>query len=206
MGQPNPGGPQYYPPPPPPSRRNVGLIVGLAAAALVVVTILAVAVFLIVDNDGSDGTEGTGSAQLKRPVRFQIVSEIGQPPCQAGMLADLEGKCYRLGSQLMDVTQVKDMRPEAPKPEQGQTGWTLQISFTAADAAKFAEISRTASQNYQQNPGSPGSQIAIVVDGRVLSAPQVVSGPIAGGEVSINGPSTTFTQKYVRDLVDRLSG
>lgn len=202
MGEPYAGGPQYYPPPPP-ARRNTGLIVGLGAGALVVITALAVVAFLVLGDDGSDGT---GSAQLTRPVRFQIVSEIAQPPCTGGMLTDIEGKCYRLGSQLVEISQVKDMRPEPPNPQQGQSGWSLQIAFTAADTAKFAEISRIASQNYQQNPGSPGSQIAIVVDGRILSAPQVNGGPITGGQVSIYGPSTTFTERYVRDLVDRLSG
>lgn len=206
MGEPPAGGPQYFVPPPAPSGRNVGLIVGLAAGAVVIIAVLAAAVFLVLDEESDGKPRGTGSTQLTRPMRFQIVSKVAQPPCESGMQTDIEGRCYSLGTQLMDVTQVKDLRPEPPNPQQGQSAWSVRISLTAADTTKFAELTRVASQNYQQDPGSPGGQIAIVAAGRIEAAPQVNGGPILGGQVSIYGPPDTFTQQYVRDLVDRLSG
>jgi preprotein translocase subunit SecD len=48
--------------------------------------------------------------------------------------------------------------------------------------------------------GSPQRQVAIILDGLVVSAPSIDNGPISGGSAQIYGPPESFTQQYATDL------
>ncbi|MFI0452093.1 SecDF P1 head subdomain-containing protein [Actinomadura sp. 6N118] len=202
MGQPYTGTPPGFGPPAP--QRRAGLIIGLAAVAFAVLVAMVVIVTIIVLGDDDEGG-GTGAVQLQKPLRLQLVAKSSPPPCQPGTQVDTQGTCYQLAPTMMDVIRVKDMRAAPPEPQQGATSWTVKITLTATDAPKFADLSRQAYQDFQQK-GSTAGQIAMMVDGRIQSAPAVNNGPITGGELVITGPSTTFSKQYTQDLVRRLTG
>ncbi len=78
----------------------------------------------------------------------------------------------------------------------GTTGnWQVLLNFHGNGSKKFAQ---TTTALYQKSP--PQNQFAIVLDGLVVSAPQVL-GPITGGSAQITG---NFTQKAATDLANVL--
>ncbi|WP_433137895.1 SecDF P1 head subdomain-containing protein [Actinomadura nitritigenes] len=192
---PLPGAGAQYPPPARPSRRTP-LIIGGVAALVLVLVVAGVAVFLA--TSGGDGYDG-GPTDLRQPMTLQQVAAVTQAPCAAGTLPEASGtSCYRLAGGGMTVRRVERMKVEPPSG--GSTSWTIQIGLTKADARAFAGLTGTAAQ---QQPGTPGQQIAMVVGGRVLSAPAVTDGPITGGSVQITG---SFTRDRAEDLVARIAG
>jgi preprotein translocase subunit SecD len=87
-------------------------------------------------------------------------------------------------------------------PQQAN-GWQVNLSFNSEGAKKFSDLT---SQMYSQytSGGQPTSvldQFAIVLDGKVVSAP-TVNGLIPGGQAQITG---TFTQKEASDLANVLA-
>lgn len=89
---------------------------------------------------------------------------------------------YILGPTLVPGEQIADAI--AGLPQQGATGWEVQLELTSEGARAFA----TATQQLVGQP-SPQNQFAIVLDGFVVSAPQV-NEPILGGRASITGAFT----------------
>ncbi|MGI5321579.1 SecDF P1 head subdomain-containing protein [Actinomadura nitritigenes] len=192
---PLPGADAQYPPPARPPRRTP-LIIGGVAALVLVLLVAGAAVYLAAS--GGDGYDG-GATDLRQPMTLQQVAAVSQAPCAAGTLPEASGtSCYRLAGGGMTVRRVERMKVEPPSG--GTTSWTIQIGLTKADARAFAGLTATAAR---QQPGTPGQQIAMVVGGRVLSAPAVNGGPITGGSVQITG---SFTRRQAEDLVARIAG
>ncbi|MFC7616118.1 hypothetical protein ACFQV2_24255 [Actinokineospora soli] len=71
-------------------------------------------------------------------------------------------------------------------------GWVVIVTLTAQDAMEFGDWTTN----------HIGQQLAIVVDGDVVSAP-TIEGPILGGSVQISGP---FTKDEAEDLADAITG
>ncbi|MFF5264285.1 hypothetical protein ACFY4C_35625 [Actinomadura viridis] len=191
-----------YPPPPPapapaPVSRNTWLIPVLAVAMVSVVAGAALLAFLFLrEEDPGAG----GPATLRRPVQFLTVRAAEPAPCKAGLLADPSGaECLQVGTG-MEIARVDDIRVQPPDPARGRTGYSVAISFTPEDARTFTGMTTTAAQAQ-----SPANRIAIIAEGRVLSAP-AVSSPITGGRVEISGPADKFTRDYTTDLVRRITG
>jgi hypothetical protein len=192
---PLPGADVPYPPPARPSRR-APLIIGGVVALVLVLVVAGVAAYLA--TSGDDGYDG-GPADLRQPLVLQQVAAVSQAPCAAGTLPEASGtSCYRLAGGGMTVRRVERMKVEPPSG--GMPSWTIQIGLTKADARAFAVLTAAAAR---QQPGTPGQQIAMVVGGRVLSAPAVNGGPITGGSVQITG---SFTRSQAEDLVARIAG
>jgi preprotein translocase subunit SecD len=84
------------------------------------------------------------------------------------------------------MTTVKAAQDE-PKPEV----WRIELTFDAAGTATLAQVSKT----YE------GRQLAILVDGVVLSAPTIAN-QITAGEAYISGD---FTEDQARTLVAMLT-
>ena len=74
---------------------------------------------------------------------------------------------------------------------QNSTSWAVSLSFDGKGTKQFAD---TTTRLYGQTP--PTDQFAIVLDGVVISAPQV-NEPILGGTAQITG---SFTQQEATDL------
>ncbi|MWA05052.1 hypothetical protein F8568_032755 [Actinomadura sp. LD22] len=193
---PLPGAGAPYGPPARTSSRTP-LIIGAVAGAFVLV-LLAAGVAVYLATRGGGGYDG-GPTDLRQPLTLQQVSAVSQAPCAAGTLPEASGtSCYRLAAGGMTVRRVEHMKAEPPSG--GTTTWTIRIDLTKADARAFAGLTGAAAQ---QPAETPGQRIAMVVGGRVLSAPAVTDGPITGGSVQISG---AFTRAKAEDLVARITG
>jgi SecD/SecF fusion protein len=72
-------------------------------------------------------------------------------------------------------------------------GWVVDIVFNSEGAKTFGDLT---TEVYNEQ-----SQLAIVLDGKVISAPGVHDGPILGGRCEISG---RFTESQVRNLASAL--
>ncbi|MFI0453033.1 protein translocase subunit SecD [Actinomadura sp. 6N118] len=113
---------------------------------------------------------------------------------------DGNGK-YILGPVRVQGTQVSDANAMPPDPQQGQSSWTVAIKFKSQGSREFAAVTSDA---FKAPQGTPQRQVAIVLDGQVVSAPSIDNGAITGGTASIFGPPDSFTQTYADDLANVL--
>ncbi|MDF9816452.1 hypothetical protein [Streptomyces sp. SPB162] len=116
------------------------------------------------------------------------------PPADPTVACDTAGPVkYALGAAALtgrDVTSAKASLD-------AQTGaWIVNLEFTSAGGAKFAQLTGTLSQ---QLP--PANLLGILLDRKVLSAPSV-SSSITGGKVQISG---NFTRTSAEDLAAQIS-
>lgn len=73
-------------------------------------------------------------------------------------------------------------------------GWGVHLNFNSAGATQFGELTK---QVFEER-----SQMAIVLDGKVISAPGVEKGPIYGGSAEISGGN--MSEKEARNLASAL--
>ncbi|GLW06371.1 protein translocase subunit SecD [Microtetraspora sp. NBRC 13810] len=73
--------------------------------------------------------------------------------------------------------------------------WLVQLNFKGAGTNKWSQITTTAF-----NSPAPRNQVAVVLDGLVISAP-VIQEPITGGRAQISG---SFNQETATDLANQL--
>ena len=73
-------------------------------------------------------------------------------------------------------------------------GWGVHLNFDSEGANKFGELTK---QVFEEH-----SQMAIVLDGKVISAPGVEKGPIYGGSAAISGGN--MSEKEARNLASAL--
>lgn len=93
-----------------------------------------------------------------------------------------------------DVTKATSGIPQGALGEQ----WQVNLTFNDAGAKAFGDLTTKA---YQAPADSAQRQIAIVLDGQVVSYPAINDGPITGGQAQITGQ---FTQKEADDLANVL--
>lgn len=97
------------------------------------------------------------------------------------------GPAEVLGRQVRSATAAID--------QQGTGGWFVSLTFNKEGTKKFGEITqRVVSLTAPQN------QVAIVLDGLVVSAPRIIDA-ILGGQAQITG---NFTQQEASDLANVL--
>ncbi|MDN3358804.1 hypothetical protein [Actinomadura sp. DC4] len=129
-------------------------------------------------------------------LRFLKVVEVTNAACpagQTGQTASVRGDaCYRLGDGLT-VSKVKRIALRAPQAT--SSGYSIQIDLLPQDSGRLGSLTGEVAREQQ-----PRNQLAIVVGGKVVSAPQVIE-PIPGGVIMITGNfSRTEAQRYV-DLI-----
>jgi preprotein translocase subunit SecD len=101
---------------------------------------------------------------------------------------------YVLGPVAVQGKHVDDANA-AYDSQRGQ-GWIVQMSFDGKGTKSFADVTGKLAQNQP-----PQNQFAIVLDGQVVSAPQVHE-RLGGGSAEISG---NFTQQTASDLANVLS-
>ncbi|MET8681317.1 protein translocase subunit SecD [Streptomyces sp. NPDC004647] len=101
-------------------------------------------------------------------------------------------KKFILGPMEIQGTEVSGAK--AVLDQERGAGWIVTLDFTSGGAKKFADVTGRIAQ---QTP----NQFAIVLDGEVVSDPQV-SSSIPGGNAEISGG---FTQQSAEDLANVLS-
>ncbi|WP_233526450.1 protein translocase subunit SecD [Actinomadura spongiicola] len=111
---------------------------------------------------------------------------------------------YILGPVRVLGENVDEANAMPPDAQQGQASWSVALDFDGKGARQFGEVTTDAYGAYQQDPSSPRAQVAIVLDGRVVSAPSIREGAITGGTASIDGPPDSFDQRYATDLANVL--
>ena len=94
------------------------------------------------------------------------------------------------GDAIDDATSGRD-------PQSG--AWTVQLTLDSNGTEVFGKISQRLYQNKLSNQ-TPRDQFAFVLDGAVISAPQM-NGQILNGKPSISG---SFTQETAETLADQL--
>jgi preprotein translocase subunit SecD len=82
------------------------------------------------------------------------------------------------------------------------TQWQVNLTFNATGTKDFGDLTTAMYNKFgtSANP-PPRDQLAIVLDGLVISAPQINQGPITGGNAQITG---NFDQKSSADLANVL--
>jgi preprotein translocase subunit SecD len=93
-----------------------------------------------------------------------------------------------------DVTKATAGIPQGALGEQ----WQVDLSFNGTGTKAFGDLT---TQAYQQPANTPRRQIAIVLDGQVVSYPAINDGPITAGSATISGD---FGQQEAEDLANIL--
>ena len=101
---------------------------------------------------------------------------------------------YLLGPALIKGSDVTRATAGVP---QNSVSWEVELQFNSVAADQFYQVTK-----YLNEQSSPKNQFGIVLDGEVISSPEVTKGAIAGGRASISG---SFTQKSASDLATVLS-
>jgi hypothetical protein len=109
------------------------------------------------------------------------------------------GQKYVLGSVIVDETGVvhATAQREGPYAPSYSAYWSVYVDLTAEAADAFQAATEAAVGSLD-----PQNQIAIIVEGRILSSPTVAA-PITSGNVVLTG---SFTKTQARLLASNLSG
>jgi SecD/SecF fusion protein len=128
------------------------------------------------------------------------------PPADgsAGQVIDDEdGQPIRIGAAALTGEGVKNAAAQVDQQGLGQ--WTVSIDFNGAGDDRWARLTGDAAC---AAPGDPTRRVAIVLDDRVISSPQV--NPDVGCDVGIVGGSTQivgqFTAEQAKDLSALVKG
>jgi preprotein translocase subunit SecD len=148
------------------------------------------------DSDGAAASTPTAEA-----VQFRTVLKAEPGGCGAstspsadGTVCGPDGIRYTLGEVELDGTHVS----EVTKPIlRDGAGWIVGLTLDDEGAQRF---SRLTTELTTKTP--PQNQLAIVVRGRVVTAPAVMS-PILGGKLEISG---NYTKKEAEQLIKDLTG
>jgi preprotein translocase subunit SecD len=86
-------------------------------------------------------------------------------------------------------------------PSTTSTGWQVNLNFKGAGPSAFGQLTTQMFDKYGTS-GSPLDDLAVVLDGTVVSFPAINQGPITGGSAQITG---SFTQDQATTLANQLS-
>jgi preprotein translocase subunit SecD len=123
---------------------------------------------------------------------FPDVADQPLIACLRSDLATTGQAKYLLGPTLIEGNLVTQAQAGVPT---NQLSWAVDLSFNTLGADLFASAT-----TYLATQTTPMNQFAIVLDGRVISAPSV-SAEIAGGNAQITG---SFTQSSATNLANVL--
>ncbi|MEV4170366.1 protein translocase subunit SecD [Nonomuraea sp. NPDC049709] len=98
---------------------------------------------------------------------------------------------------VLDVAKVvgTDIDTASAGVRQGTTEWIVQLDFKSKGAGEWSKLTTTA-----YNSPEPRNKVAVVLDGVVITAPNIIS-PIPGGRAEITGG---FDQASATNLADQL--
>lgn len=130
---------------------------------------------------------------------FKCTKSVDSPPDKALVTCDREGQMkYLLSPVAITGTQVAKADSGIP---QGQLSYVVNLQFNAIGTKSFSDAT-----TFLCSRQSPQNQFAVVLDGHVISSPQLdgskgASCPINGGQAEISG---NFTQDSAADLANVL--
>jgi preprotein translocase subunit SecD len=144
-------------------------------------------------------TSGIDPATLKQ---YQALNCVDPKNRGAGALDDPAKQfaaCADDGSAkyILDVAKVvgTDINTATSGVRHGSTDWVVQLDFKSKGATEWSKLTSQAFGSQE-----PRNQVAVVLDGMVITAP-VIQGPIPGGRAEITGG---FNQQTSTTLADQL--
>ncbi|UGS27467.1 protein translocase subunit SecD [Microbacterium resistens] len=150
--------------------------------------------------DGSDLawiTEKLQAEFLSTPCSATDQDPAGAPGDQPLISCDPAGQVkYLLGPVALDGSSIDDATNGR---EQDSGRWVVNLTFDDKGTKAFADVSQRLF-GYKGQGLTPRDQFAFVLDGKVISAPQM-NGIILNGKPSISG---SFTQETSKTLADQL--
>ncbi|RLK59418.1 SecDF P1 head subdomain-containing protein [Actinokineospora cianjurensis] len=132
---------------------------------------------------------GGGLLAARVPVELRPVTSV-KPGLEVSGPDEVIGpdeSVYTLGPSIGEFTEFKDVRPEKT-----DYGWVITIDLPSATSAVFAKWTTE----------HVDEQLAVMVDGKLVSAPKIAS-PITGGALQISG---NFTEASAKQLVTDITG
>ncbi|MCZ2404479.1 protein translocase subunit SecD [Paenarthrobacter sp. Z7-10] len=112
------------------------------------------------------------------------------------------GTKYILGPVAVPGNDITDASYGLQQGAQGTTTnqWAVNLTFNSEGGKQFKEVTTRLNGFFAANPNDPKAQFAIVLDGKVISAPRAEA-IIADGSSQITG---TFTEASAKSLSDKL--
>jgi SecD/SecF fusion protein len=142
-----------------------------------------------------------------QPGQEDSTDEPAEEPERALVLRSEDGQeALELAPAALTGDEVTGAEAQLPQQSLGGGDWEVNIDFTSEGGTAWQEITSAAACAREQQPGSPQSRIAIVLDGEIISSPQVTAGcpeGIPGGRTQITGD---FTEKEATDLAVLIEG
>ena len=130
------------------------------------------------------------------PTGKKAAAPVNDIKSQPLVTCDEDGNKLLLSSALIEGTQLK--KAEAGIP-QNQVQWVVNLTFDSTARKTFANVTRQIANQTSPLTGQQ-KQFAIVLDGKVISAP-TVNGVIPNGQAEISG---NFSQKSAQTLANSL--
>jgi preprotein translocase subunit SecD len=103
---------------------------------------------------------------------------------------------------VLDQAKVlgKDIHSASATPQTASTFWQVNLNFDGTGGTAFGNLTTAMFAKYHGSQ-VPQNEVAVVLDGKVISAPNIISA-IVGGQAQITG---SFSQKQATDLANVLS-
>jgi preprotein translocase subunit SecD len=129
----------------------------------------------------------SGPIDLRLPLELAPVVTAGQP--SATMAPDPEGAQLALAAPFLTITRLENASLARAEYD---NSWTIVIRLTEPDARSFG----------QWTSEHIGERLAVVVNGRVVFAPEIQAA-ITTGDVVI---TSQYTEREARDLLAQITG
>jgi len=140
------------------------------------------------------------AATYQCPANGKTTTKQLDVPSQPLISCDAEGNRYLLGPAVVEGTDVTNASAGIP---QGEINYAVTLSFSGSGTRAFGDVTTRTAVSNTASPNA-GEQVAIVLDGKVLSAPTNQQA-ILGGQAIITGSTTNpFTQASSSSLANAL--
>lgn len=161
------------------------LIIWIAAGAFALLIVAGAAILVVASLPPSD-PKVKGTLQLRKVL---TKSDGACPTSSPGTVAsEKSDACYTLGDG-MTITKVKSVEMRVD----GGSGWAVEFDLRPEDVGRLSTLTgQLASEQ------SPRNELAMVSNGRVISAP-AVQAPITSGKLQLSGDFTRAeAERYVK--------
>jgi len=148
------------------------------------------------NTDAKDSAKKDDSKKKDDGTKDDAKKDDGKPG--KTVLPDEEGQRLRLGPAGLTGDDVDDA--EARLDQQASLEWQVNVGFSGNGDSKWAGLTGKAGC---APPGDPQRRIAIVLDDKIISSPQV--DPSVKCNVGITGGSTQITGKFTADKAKDLA-
>ncbi|GAA3596000.1 SecDF P1 head subdomain-containing protein [Kribbella ginsengisoli] len=185
-----------------PSRNQASLIVMFVVLGLLLVGILVTGGVLLLRNNNDDGKPAVEKVATRpstpEAVQFRPVVKAEPNGCGASTTtASADTACgsdgirYTLGKAGLDGTHVTEV-VAAQSPD--KVAWVVNLTLDDEGSKAFAQLTAGLATKMP-----PENQLAIVVRGKVVTAPTVMS-EITGGKVQISAKTRAEAEKTAADI------